>query len=47
MRVGTAQDLLKAGHGTAAIMRAEGWKSVNVLTRYLETAEHNVWRVTR
>lgn len=43
MRVGTAQDLLKMGHDTAAIMRAGGWKSVNVLARYLEHAEHNVW----
>ena len=43
MRVGAAQDLLCAGHGTAAIMRAGGWKSLNVLTRYLEHAEHNVW----
>ena len=43
LRVGAAQDLLRAGHDTAAIMRAGGWKSVNVLTRYLEHAEHNVW----
>lgn len=43
MRVGAAQDLLCAGHATAAIMRAGGWKSINVLARYLEYAEHNVW----
>lgn len=43
MRVGAAQDLLSAGHDTAAIMRAGGWKSINVLGRYLEMAEHNVW----
>jgi len=43
MRVGAAQDLLKRGFGTAAIMRAGGWKSTNVLVRYLEQAEHNVW----
>jgi len=43
MRVGAAQDLLRAGHDTAAIMRAGGWKSINVLSRYLELAEHNVW----
>jgi hypothetical protein len=24
-------------------MRAGGWKSVEVLGRYLEAAEHNVW----
>lgn len=43
LRVGAAQDLLCAGFGTAAIMRAGGWKSTNVLVRYLEYAEHNVW----
>lgn len=43
LRVGAAQDLLCAGLGTAAIMRAGGWKSINVLGRYLELAEHNVW----
>lgn len=43
MRVGVAQDSLHAGHDTAAIMRAGGWKSINVLSRYLEHAEHNVW----
>lgn len=44
LRVGAAQDLLCAGFDTAAIMRAGGWKSVNVLGRYLEFAEHNVWQ---
>jgi len=43
MRVGAAQDLLTRGFDTAAIMRAGGWKSINVLARYLEQAEHNVW----
>ncbi len=43
LRVGAAQDLLCAGLDTAAIMRAGGWKSVNVLAHYLELAEHNVW----
>ncbi len=43
LRVGAAQDLLCAGYGTAAIMRAGGWKSLTVLSRYLEFAEHNVW----
>ena len=43
LRVGAAQDLLCAGFDTAAIMRAGGWKSINVLGRYLEFAEHNVW----
>lgn len=44
MRVGAAQDLLAKGLDTAAIMRAGGWKSVDVLARYLENADHNVWR---
>ena len=43
MRVGAAQDLLCAGHDSIAIMRAGGWKSTNVLARYLEHAEFNVW----
>lgn len=43
LRVGAAQDLLCAGHDTAAIMRAGGWKTVDVLVRYLEFAEYNVW----
>ena len=43
LRVGAAQELLKRGHDTAAIMRAGGWKSVQVLARYLEKAEHNAW----
>ena len=38
-----AQELLRRGHATSAIMRAGGWKSVNVLARYLEEAEVNVW----
>lgn len=42
LRVGSAQDLLRTGHDTAAIMRAGGWKSINILGRYLEHAEHNV-----
>lgn len=43
MRVGAAQDLLCAGYDSVAIMRAGGWKSIEVLARYLENAEHNVW----
>ena len=43
LRVGAAQDLLCAGYDAAAIMRAGGWKSVNILGRYLELAEHNAW----
>ena len=43
LRVGAAQELLRRGHTTSAIMRAGGWRSVNVLARYLEEAEVNVW----
>lgn len=43
LRVGAAQDLLRKGFDTTAIMRAGGWKSVTTLARYLEKAEHNVW----
>lgn len=43
MRVGAAQDLLCAGHDSIAMMRAGGWKSTNVLARYLEHADYNVW----
>lgn len=43
LRVGAAQDLLVKGFDTVAIMRAGGWKTVSVLARYLENAEHNVW----
>lgn len=46
LRVGAAQDLLISGHDAIAIMRAGGWKSMNVLSRYLEFAEHNVWSET-
>ena len=43
LRGGAAQDLLCSGYDAAAIMRAGGWKSVNILGRYLEMAKHNVW----
>jgi integrase len=43
LRVGAAQELLRRGHSTSTIMRAGGWKSVNVLARYLEEAEINLW----
>jgi len=38
----SAYDLSKSGFDTAAIMPAGGWKSINVLTRYLEKTELNV-----
>ena len=43
LSVGAAQELLRRGHSTSTIMRAGGWKSVNVLARYLEEAEVNIW----
>jgi integrase/recombinase XerD len=39
MRVGAAQDLMTDGIGILPIMRAGGWKSMNVLGRYVEHAE--------
>ena len=38
MRVGAAQDMMVAGFDALAIMQAGGWKSVNVLQRYVENA---------
>lgn len=43
LRVGAAQYLLVKGFDTVAIMRAGAWKTINVLARYLDKAEHNVW----
>ena len=43
LRVGAAQELLRRGHDSAAIMRAGGWRTPTILARYLEKAEHNVW----
>ena len=39
MRVGAAQDLMADGIGLLPIMRAGGWKSMNVIGRYVEHAE--------
>lgn len=38
MRVGAAQDMLVAGFDALAIMQAGGWKSANVILRYVENA---------
>lgn len=38
MRIGAAQDMMVAGFDQIAIMQAGGWKSVNVLGRYVENA---------
>jgi site-specific recombinase XerD len=42
MRVGAAQDLMADGVGLLPIMRAGGWKSVNVIGRYVEHVESAV-----
>jgi integrase len=39
MRVGAAQDLMADGLGILPIMQAGGWKSTNVIGRYVEHAE--------
>jgi integrase len=39
MRVGAAQDLMADGLGILPIMQAGGWKSMNVIGRYVEHAE--------
>ncbi|MFL9828558.1 tyrosine-type recombinase/integrase [Rhodoplanes sp. SY1] len=39
MRVGAAQDMMTAGLGILPIMRSGGWKSVNVVARYVQSAE--------
>jgi integrase len=39
MRVGAAQDLMADGVGILPIMQAGGWKSMNVIGRYVEHAE--------
>jgi integrase len=39
MRVGAAQDLMADGLGILPIMQAGGWKSMNVLGRYVEHVE--------
>jgi len=38
MRVGAAQDMMTAGFDALAIMQAGGWKSFNVVLRYVENA---------
>lgn len=38
-RVGRAQDMALAGHDHLAIMRAGGWRTIDVVARYVEAAE--------
>jgi integrase/recombinase XerD len=43
MRVGAAQDLAARGRDIIQIMRAGGWKSTNIVGRYIENAVIDVW----
>ncbi len=38
MRIGAAQDMMTAGFDALAIMQAGGWKTANVVLRYVENA---------
>ena len=38
MRVGAAQDLIASGLGVLPIMQAGGWRTMNVVARYVESA---------
>ncbi|WIJ23986.1 tyrosine-type recombinase/integrase [Devosia sp. RR2S18] len=44
LRVGAAQQLTIDGHGVLQIMRAGGWKSMNVVARYIENVDLDLWR---
>lgn len=39
MRVGAAQDMIVSGHGILPIKRAGGWRTANVVSRYVENAD--------
>jgi hypothetical protein len=43
LRVGAAQELMMRGLDISAIMRAGGWKTTDIVARYVQKAEHNVW----
>ena len=43
LRVGAAQTLTVMGYGLLPIMAAGGWRSMNVVARYVENVEMNVW----
>jgi Site-specific recombinase XerD len=44
LRVGAAQQLTVDGHGILQIMRAGGWKSMNVVARYIENVDLDLWK---
>ena len=39
MRVGAAQDMMAAGMGLLPIMKTGGWKSANVVARYVQEVD--------
>lgn len=43
LRVGGAQQLTLNGHSLLIIMRAGGWKTMNVVARYIEHLDIDVW----
>ena len=47
MRIGAAQDMMVAGFDALAIMQAGGWKSANVVLRYVEKASAKDLHVRR
>ena len=47
MRIGAAQDMMVAGFDALAIMQAGGWKSANVVLRYVENASAKDLHVRR
>lgn len=44
LRVGAAQTLTARGVGLLPIMSAGGWRSTNVLARYVENIDQNLWQ---
>jgi hypothetical protein len=38
MRVGAAQDMMASGIGILPIMQAGGWRSMNIVERYVQNA---------
>jgi integrase/recombinase XerD len=43
LRVGAAQQLTLDGHGAVQVMRAGGWRSMNVVARYIENVDLDLW----
>jgi integrase/recombinase XerD len=38
MRVGAAQDMMASGIGILPVMQAGGWRSMNIVERYVQNA---------